>query len=50
MQQIKFDEVEYFDQVLYICKTCQDRKKDCKIQSTCKNVEIFCKKFKRIEK
>ena len=48
--QIKFDEVEYFGQVLHICKTCQDCKNDCKIESVCKNIEIFCKNYKKVIK
>ena len=48
--QIKFDEVEYFGQVLHICKTCQACKNKCKIKSICENVEIFCKKYKKLYK
>ena len=44
--QIKFEEVEFYGQVLYIGKTCQSCKNKCKIKSICKNVEIFCKRYK----
>ena len=44
--QIKFDEVEYYGQVLHISKTCQDCKNECKIKSVCESIEIVCKRYK----
>ena len=46
--QIKFDEVEYYGQVLHISKTCQDCKNECKIKSVCESIEIFCKRYKSL--
>ena len=41
--QIKFDEVEYYGQVLHISKTCQDCKNECKIKSVCKRYKSYKK-------
>ena len=48
--QIKFDEVEYYGQVLHISKTCQDCKNECKIKIVCEIIEIFCKRYKSYKK
>ena len=45
--QSKFDEVEYYGQVLHICKTCQSCRNKCKIESICESIEVFCKRYKK---
>ena len=45
--QIKFEDVEYYGQVLHVCKTCQSCINECKIKSVCENADIFCKRYKK---
>ena len=49
MNQIMFEEVEFYGKTLYVCNLCEKCMHKCKIKSEIKNMDILCKKYKRKE-
>lgn len=47
MDQMMFEEVEFYGKELFVCNTCTKCKRECKVKSIFKSIDVICKRYKK---